>query len=148
MAVNGYELDWDSEIDSDEQQHIILDEGDYAFIVDHTEKGNVGDTSENYAGMKQMTVFLNIIVPGQEEVQIRENFILHSNFTWKIGSLLVSTGLKEKGKPAQGGYWNKLPGTRGRCRIVQNKGKNGKIYNNVQTFLEPTAESSANKWQV
>lgn len=148
MVVNGYELDWDSEIDSDEQQYTTLEEGDYNFIVDHCERSNVGDNSEKYAGMKMMMVYLNIIVPGQEEVQIKENFILHSNFTWKIGSLLVSTGIKEKGKPAQGNYWNKLPGSRGRCHVVQNKGKNGNIYNNVKAFLEPTAESSANKWQV
>ena len=29
MAVNGYELDWDSTIENDEQQYTLLDEGDY-----------------------------------------------------------------------------------------------------------------------
>ena len=101
MTANGYELDWDSEIDSDEQQYTVLNEGDYSFIVDSIDRTTVGESSEKYKGMKMVTVFLNIIVPGQEEVQIKENFILHSNFTWKIGSFLVSIGLKEKGKPTQ-----------------------------------------------
>ena len=148
MSTTGYELDWDSTIETDEQQYTVLDEGDYSFMVDHIERGIVGDNSEKYAGIKKATVFLNIIVPGQEEVQITENFILHSNFAWKIGQFLVSVGLKEKGKPVQGNYWSKVPGTRGRCHIVQNKGKNGGTFNNVKTFLEPAAESSANKWAI
>lgn len=148
MSDKGFELDWDSTIDADEQQYTVLDEGDYSFVVDSIDRTTVGESSEKYKGMKMVTVYLNIIVPGQEEVQIKENFILHSNFTWKIGSFLVSIGLKEKGKPTQGNYWSKVPGTRGRCHIVQNKGKNGGIFNNVKSFLEPAAESSANKWAI
>lgn len=148
MSDKGFELDWDSTIDADEKQYRVLDEGDYSFTVDSIDRTTVKESSEKYKGMKMVAVTLNIIVPGQEEVQITENFILHSNFTWKIGSFLVSIGLKEKGKPVQGNYWTKVPGTRGRCHIVQNKGKNGGIFNNVKSFLEPAAESSANKWAI
>lgn len=147
---NGYELDYDSTIDMDEQPAFtLLEEGDYSFIVDHIEKTYVGDNSERYAGTKMVTVFLNIVVPGGEDIQIRENFILHSNFAWKIGSLLVSTGLKKKGEPISGNYWQKLAGSRGRCRIVQNASRNNpeKKFNNIDRFYEPEKEGSG-KWAI
>lgn len=146
---NGYALDWDSTIDTDEQPFTLLEEGDYSFLVDHIEKTYVGKNSEKYAGAKMATVFLNILVPGGEEVQIRENFILHSNFAWKIGSLLVSTGLKKKGEPISGNYWQNLAGTRGRCRIVQNVSRNNpeKKFNNIDRFYEPE-QAGAGKWAI
>ena len=150
MAVTGYELDWDSTIEQDEQQYTVIPEGDYDFIVDHIDRTYVGDNSEKYKGAKMATVFMNIQVPGQEEVSLRENFILHSNFAWKIGSLLVSTGIKKKGEAITGNYWSKLPGTRGRCQVVQNKGSNGNVYNNVKTFYAPDdrKDSGGNKWAI
>ena len=151
MEVNGFELDWDSTIDQDEQQPFkVLDEGDYDFTVDHIDKTIVGSDSEKYAGAKMATVYFNIPLPGQEEVQVRENFILHSNFAWKIGALLVSTGLKRKGEAISGGYWNKLPGTRGRCHITQTASKKNpdQKFNNIQTFYAPDdkKDSGGNKW--
>ena len=146
----GYELDWDSTIDQDEQQYVVIPEGDYDFVVDHIDRTFVGDNSEKYRGAKMATVYMNIQVPGQDAVTLRENFILHSNFAWKIGSLLVSTGLKKKGEPIQGNYWSKLPGTRGRCQIVQNKGNNGNTYNNIKVFYAPEdrKDSGGNKWAI
>lgn len=148
---NGYELDWDSTIDQDEQQAFtVLDEGDYDFTVDHVDKTYVGDNSEKYAGAKMATVYMNVRVPGQDDVQLRENFILHSNFSWKIGSLLVCVGLKKKGEAISGSYWSKLPGMRGRCHIVQNASRRNpdQKFNNVQTFYEPNdrKDTGGNKW--
>lgn len=152
MAVNGYELDWDSTIENDEQQYTLLDEGDYSFVVDHIDRTYVGSESEKYAGAKMATVYMNIQVAGQEPVQVRENFILHSNFAWKIGSLLVCVGLKKKGEPISGNYWNRLPGTRGRCKIVQNASKRNpeQKFNNIATFYPPDGkgDSGAGKWAI
>lgn len=153
MAMNnGFELDWDSTIEQDEQQYQVLEEGDYDFMVDHVEKTYVGDNSEKYAGAKMATVYFNIAVPGQEAVSVRENFILHSNFAWKIGALLVSTGIKKKGEPISGGYWSRLPGMRGRCHIVQNASKRNpdQKFNNIQSFYEPDdkKDSGTGKWAI
>lgn len=149
---NGFELDWDSTIDQDEQQYVVIPEGDYDFIVDSVEKSFVGDNSEKYRGMKMAIVHLNIQVPDMGEVPMRENFILHSNFAWKIGSLLVSTGLKKKGESIQGSYWNKLPGARGRCKVGQTASKNNpeRKFNSVQTFYEAkdNRDSGGNKWAI
>lgn len=146
---NGYELDWDSTIENDEQAAFtLLPEGDYAFTVDHIERGFVGNDSEKYAGAKMATVYLNMAVPGQDDVQLRENFILHSNFAWKIGSLLVSVGIKKKGEPISGNYWTRLPGTRGRCKVIQNASKQNpdRKFNNIQTFYAPDDQSATPKW--
>ena len=78
MANMGYELDWDSTIDKDEQQYTVIPEGDYNFTVDHVDRTYVGKESEKYANAKMATVYFNIQADG-EDVQIRENFILHSN---------------------------------------------------------------------
>ena len=146
----GYSLDWDSTIDKDERQPFeAIPEGDYDFTVDHFERDAVKNAESKYLGEKMAVVYLNIAVPGEEDVQLKENFILHSNFAWKIGSLLVSTGLKKRGEPITGGYWNKLPGCRGRCHVIQTKGKKeGSVFNNVETFYAPddSNDSGANKW--
>ena len=59
---------------------------------------------------------------------------------------------KKKGEPVSGGYWNKLPGTRGRCRVIQNASKKDpeKKFNNIQTFYEPNdkKDSGGNKWAI
>ena len=147
---NGYSLDWDSTIEADEQQYQVIPEGDYDFVVDHIDKTYVGDTSEKYAGEKMATVYVNIQVPGQGDISLRENFILHSNFAWKIGALLVCTGLKKKGEPITGNYWSKLPGCRGRCKVIQNASKKNpdQKFNNIRTFYAPDdrKDSGANKW--
>ena len=147
----GYELDWDSTIDQDEQAPFtLLPEGDYSFVVDHIDRGYVGSESEKYAGNKMATVYLNVEAPDGDEASVRENFILHSNFLWKIGALLVSTGVKKKGEAISGNYWAKLPGMRGRCKIVQTPSKRNpdQKFNNVDKFYAPddTADSGNNKW--
>lgn len=150
-ANTGYELDWDSTIEADEQQFKKLEAGNYDFIVDHVERTFVGGTSEKYAGMKMAVVYLNIQVPGQEDIQLKENFILHTNFQWKIGSLLVSVGLKKKGEPITGNYWNRLPGTRGRCEVTLDKdSKSNREYNHIKQFFEPSskADNGQNKWAI
>ena len=96
-------------------------------------------------------VYLNIQVPGQEDIQLKENFILHTNFQWKIGSLLVSVGLKKKGEPITGNYWNRLPGTRGRCEVTLDKdSKSNREYNHIKQFFEPSskADNGQNKWAI
>ena len=150
MNTNNYQLDWDSTIEADDREYIVLPEGDYAFTVDHVDRSYVGQESEKYAGCKMATVYMNVHVPGQEDVQIRENFILHSNFAWKIGALLVCVGLKKKGEPISGNYWNQIPGTNGRCSIVQNASrKNPETkFNNVAKFYEPDEANKENKWAV
>lgn len=151
MAINsGYEMDWDSTIENDEQpEFTVLEEGDYNFTIEKIERGIVGENSEKYAGMKMATVYFDVPVAGTgESVQIRENFILHSNFAWKIGAMLVSVGLKKKGEAISGNYWNKLPGSSGRFHVVKtqsNKDKT-KFFNNIKTFHEPSAVTGGDKW--
>lgn len=152
MQNNGYELDWDSTIDQDEQQYVTIPEGDYDYIVDHIDRTNVSGADSKYSGAKMATVFFNVQVPGQESVQIRENFILHSNFAWKIGALLVSAGLKKHGEPISGNYWGQLPGCRGRCKVIQttsNKNPDRK-YNNISNFYAPgdKKDGGTNQWAI
>ena len=150
MAASGYELDWDSPIEADEQQFQIVPEGDYDFIVDHVDRGFVSDNSKDYAGVKQATVYMNIQVPGQEPVSIKENFISHSNFAWKVGSFLLCVGLKKKGESVPQNYLFKSPGMRGRCHVITAKGKNGREYNNVREFYAPsdTRDTGSNQWAI
>jgi hypothetical protein len=64
----------------------------------------------------------------QGDVTVRENYLLHSKFEWKLSQLFSSVGLKKKGEPCPLNF-NALPGRSGRLRLKHTRGTGEKANN-------------------
>ena len=124
------ELNWDDEISKD-SNFIELPAGDYEFTIDHYERGR-SKGSDKIPPSNMAIVYFNIKGPDGQEVQIRENYILHSKLEWKLSELFMSVGLKKKGETKRMN-WNALPGLTGRAKITLDPDQNdpAKKYNHI-----------------
>lgn len=139
----GQELGWDDEVENTSSFPDIED-GEYDFIVDHFERATVGE-SRKYSGQKMAVIYCNIL--GEDEVQLKTNIIMNTNFQWKISQFLISIGQmkNEEGAKARPN-WNMIGGSRGRCKIEHkpNYKDPTKTHPEITEFLPPA--ENGKKW--
>ena len=108
-----------------------------------------------YAGcpMAKVTFILKGKDASGEEVEVHrtENFILHTNFIWKISQLFISVGLAKNGEQFRPD-WQGLPTRTGQCEVSVNKykkrdGSDGES-NQIDKYLDPaTVGPTAPAWK-
>lgn len=128
-------LDWDDEITKDDEPFEPLEEGDYAFKIINIERARF-EGSDKMPACPKAIVHFEIIAPGRDNnVELRENFLLHTKMEWKLSQLFASVGLKKKGEPLKMD-WQALPGLQGKCKVKRVKGfkDESKIYNQIDTL--------------
>ena len=133
----GEVLDLNSSIEK-ESEFIDVPEGEYDATIDHVESA-VCQWTNDYNGNPMRNVFVNIHLPDGNDAQLREGFVLNSDFEWKLAQLFLSTGQKKKGEvmPNLGRALNELAGRNCRVRVKKTPRKDDpeKTYTNL-TFLE------------
>ena len=134
----GEVLDLNGSIEK-ESEFVDVPEGDYNAVIDHVENGYCQWANE-YNGNPMCIVYVNVQLPAGQDAQLRENFVLNTDYEWKLSQLFLSTGQKKKGEPMQnlGRALNELAGRSCQIRVKKNKGKGenaDKTYTNI-TFLE------------
>ena len=122
-----------------ESQYIDVPEGEYDGRIDHVEPA-VCQWANEYNGNPMRIVFVNIVLPDGSEAQVSDQFVLNSDFEWKLSQLFLGTGQKKKGEPLPnlGKALNELPGLTCRLKVKKTQGKGDKAdktYTNI-TFLE------------
>ena len=122
-----------------ESQYIDVPEGEYDGRIDHVES-SVCQWANEYNGNPMRIVFVNIVLPGGSEAQVSDQFVLNSDFEWKLSQLFLGTGQKKKGEPLPnlGRALGELPGQTCRIKVKKTQGKGDKAdktYTNI-TFLE------------
>jgi hypothetical protein len=130
---NGYELDWDAQIENDSPDFVILPEGDYDFEVIDFERGR-------HAGSDKLPpcnkAIVHIKVQGAEGISvIRHQLFLHSITEGMLCAFFAAIGQRKKGEKITMN-WPKVPGSQGRCRVGIRKYE-GKDYNEIKKFYEP-----------
>lgn len=139
----GQELGWDDEVENTSSFPDIED-GEYDFIVDHYERAVVSGTGK-YSGQRMAVIYCNI--QGPEEVQLKTNIIMNTNFQWKLSQFLISIGQmkNEEGAKARPN-WNTVGGSRGRCKIEHKPNYNdpSKKHPEITEFLPPAENEK--KW--
>ena len=111
---NNYTFDWDSEINNENSDYILLPEGDYEFTVEKFERGTFDGSDKLPAGKKAIVTFT--IWGAEGKISVVENFLLCSALEWKLSALCLSVGMKKHGEPLRMN-WSGLPGQKGRCHI-------------------------------
>lgn len=121
----GHELGWDSTIEKDSGEFILLEKGDYDFRVASFERGR-HPGSEKLPPCNKATVILEFTAP-EGTVSIKHNLFLHTKTEGLLSEFFASIGQKKKGEKLQMN-WNLVTGATGRAKVgirnwTSNEGK-------------------------
>lgn len=115
----GYELEWDSEIEQEGQEFILLPDGTYPFKVTGFERRQY-DGSSKIPPCKMALVHLAIDGGALGTAYIDERLYLHSTMEWKLTEFFTAIGLRKKGERVAMN-WSAVPGATGMCEVNVNK---------------------------
>lgn len=129
--MEGRELDWDESIPSDTEGFELIPEGDYDFVIERYERAR-SQGSNKLPPCNMAIVYFRVNNCGREVV-VRENFILHEKFRWKLAQLFIGVGAKIVNETVQMN-WGMLPGATGRARVSLDPDRNDpdKKYNHIK----------------
>lgn len=134
---NGYELNWDSEIENDSPDFILLPDGEYTFTVERFERGRY-EGGEKLPACNKATLYLKIDTD-DGEATIRKDLFLHSKCEGTLCAFFACIGQRKHGQRVSMN-WGAVTGSVGRARIGHRE-YNGKTYNEIKRFLEPEDRS-------
>lgn len=126
------EFGWDDSIEKD-AEFILLEAGEYDFRVESFERARYAG-GNNIPACPQAILTLSITTPNGL-VKLTHSLFLHSKTEWALSSFFTSIGQKKKGEVLKMN-WNTVPGSTGRCKIIQEEYK-GELYNKIKRFLPP-----------
>lgn len=139
--INGFEFDWDSPIEHDGEEIVVLPEGEYDFEV-------VGFERQRYspsAGSKVPPCPMAVIKLRMDGATVEERLYLHSTFEWKLCQFFWCIGQRKKGERLIPN-WRAVIGARGRCRLGvrtwTDRGGNERKVNQVLEYLEPADQGA------
>lgn len=135
---NSYELDWNSPIEKDSPDFVVLPEGDYDFEIVNFERGR-HQGSEKLPPCNKATVHIKISAP-EGTTTIKHNLYLHSNTEGLLCSFFTGIGQRKQGERVTMN-WNTVVGSKGRAKVGIHKWTNddGKEFaaNQIVKFYEP-----------
>ena len=138
--AEGYEIGWDSPIEKDSPEFVLLPDGDYDFEVIDFERAR-------HAGSDKLPpcnkAIVHIKIEGAEGVAIiKHNLFLHSITEGMLCAFFTGIGQRQKGQKVTMN-WNAVIGSKGRAKIGSHKYKNNEgkefEFNEVKKFYEPGA---------
>lgn len=132
----GFELGWDSEIENDRPDFILLPEGEYDFTVNSFERGRYNGGDKIGPCPKAMLTF-SVDTPEGEAI-VRKDLLLHSKLEGLLCEFFTCIGQRQHGQRVSMN-WNAVPGARGRFKLGIRVSKDGNQYNEIKKFLEPAA---------
>lgn len=129
------EYSWDGDTISKDDEFILLEPGDYPFTIEKFERSR-SQGSEKMPPCNMAVVYFTVH-SNQGDVTVKENYLLHSKFEWKLSQLFTSVGLKKKGEPCPLNF-TALPGRTGTVRIKNEPGTGqyaGSMFNRVDRLV-------------
>lgn len=135
---DGYALDWDSTVENDGAEFVLLPEGTYKFSVVDFQRGRFpGSSKIPPCNKAELTLAVDT---ENGRATVKTDLILYSSLEWKISSFFRCVGLKKHGevyKPT----WDNLIGLTGMAHFkprswTDNNG-NERQANDCDKFLDP-----------
>jgi len=130
-------MDWNDSIESDGQEFITLEEGDYNFTVTNFERGRFTGSTKIPACNKAMITVAVDTDAGRAIVKF--DLILYRSLEWRISSFFRCIGQKKHGERLVMD-WNKVLGSSGRAhfkpRTYTNNYGEEKTANDVEKFYD------------
>lgn len=129
----GMEFDWDSEIEKESPDFVVLPEGEYEFEVISFERARYAG-GEKLPPCNQAKLKLQITTP-EGITTINHNMFLHSRCEGILSAFFNCIGQKKHGEKVKMN-WGSVIGSKGRAKVGV-KTYNEKQYNEVKRFLDP-----------
>ena len=131
------EMDWNDAIESDGQEFVVLEEGDYNFEVTGFERGRFPGGQKIPACNKAA---LTLQVKTENGVAIcRTDLLLYRSLEWRLSAFFRGIGQKRPGERLVMD-WNTVIGSRGRAhfkpRPYTDKDGNDRVANEVDRFYD------------
>lgn len=142
-----YELSWDSTIEKEGTDFVLLKAGEYTFTVNSFERARHNPTRTDAKLPACNKAVLNITIHGGEQgdTTINHNLFLHSSVEGLLSAFFISIGLKKKGEPLVMN-WNEVVGKSGKAKVIihdyKKDGQERQI-NRIDRFLEPEGYQSS-----
>ena len=131
------EMDWNDAIESDGQEFIVLEEGDYNFRVTSFERGHFPGSAKIPACNKAAITVLVETPDGNASVKF--DLILFRTLEWRISAFFRCIGQKKHGERLVMD-WNRVVGSRGRAhfkpRTYTDRDGNERQANDVDRFYD------------
>lgn len=131
------EMGWDDTIQEDGQELILLDEGDYNFIVTNFERGRFPG-GQKIPTCNKATITVQIETDKGLSV-IKFDLLLYRSVEWRISSFFRCIGQKKHGEKLTMN-WNTVIGSVGRAHVTQRKYTNNygeeKTVNDIGRFID------------
>lgn len=134
-------LDWNDSIETDGQDFILLDEGDYNFTVTNFERGRFPGGAKIPACNKAT---ITVKVDSEKgTANVKFDLLLYRSVEWKISAFFRSIGQKKSGEKLVMD-WNKVIGSQGRAHFKQkvytNNAGEEKTANDLDHFIDYNEE--------
>lgn len=134
---NNLVMDWDDAIVDDGMEYVLLEEGDYNFVVRDFERGHFPGSAKLPACNKAT---LTLEVDTREgTATVKHDIILCRTLEFRISEFFRAIGQKKHGERLVMN-WNKVVGSKGRARFkprpYTNKDGEQKMANNVDKFYD------------
>jgi len=111
---NNMFLDWDDAIESDGQEFVILEEGDYNFTVTDFERGRFPGGAK-IPPCNKAALTLQVKTPDGVAI-CRTDLLLYKTMEWKLSAFFRCIGQKKHGERLVMD-WNRVIGSRGRAHF-------------------------------
>ena len=130
-------LDWDDAIESDGQEFITLEEGDYNFTVTGFERGRFPG-GQKIPACNKASLTLQVKTDDGIAV-IKTDLLLYKSMEWKLSAFFRCIGQKKHGERLQMD-WNHVIGARGRGhfkpREYTDRDGNQRLANDLDRFYD------------
>ena len=130
-------LDWDDTIESDGQEFVILEEGDYNFTVTDFERGRFPGGAK-IPPCNKAALTLQVKTPDGVAI-CRTDLLLYKTMEWKLSAFFRYIGQKKHGERLVMD-WNRVIGSRGRAhfkpRTYTDRDGNERQANDLDRFYD------------
>ncbi len=140
--INNEALGWDQDINEDgnDQEYVIVTEGNYYFEVTNFERGQYNGTSEKIPyGAPVAKLTIRIYLPDGGFAYCNKNLILCKSLEWQLSGFFRCIGQKAHGSSYKMN-WQMVPGARGYAHFAPRtwKGIDGseKSSNDIKRFID------------
>lgn len=147
--VENVALSWDSVIENDGQDFVLLPPGEYSYtVVGFERKQFDGNDKAPACPMAKLT--LECAAEDGTTARVTDTLFLSSRNEWRLCEFFTSIGQRQHGDKLQP-RWNEVLGAKGTLKLnydEKNKNDDGSPkYNRVEKYMEPAARPQK-KWQM